>query len=42
MTDGAATLSGAVHSLPEHDAVVAAAAATRGVSRVVDQLSVRP
>ena len=42
MTDGVATLSGAVHSLPEHDAVVAAAAATRGVSRVVDQLSVRP
>ena len=42
ITDGAATLSGAVHSLPEHDAVVAAAAATRGVSRVVDKLSVRP
>lgn len=41
ISDGAATLVGDVHSLSEHDAVIAAAAATRGVSRVVDRLSVR-
>jgi len=34
------TLEGAVDSLPEHDAALAAAAATRGVSRVVDHLSI--
>jgi osmotically-inducible protein OsmY len=37
---GVVTLEGAVASLPEHDAALAAAAATRGVSRVVDHLSV--
>ncbi len=37
---GVVTLEGAVDSLPEHDAALAAAAATRGVSRVVDHLSV--
>ncbi|HWI81145.1 BON domain-containing protein [Ramlibacter sp.] len=37
---GVVTLQGAVDSLREHDAALAAAAATRGVSRVVDHLSV--
>jgi osmotically-inducible protein OsmY len=37
---GVVTLRGDVDSLPEHDAALAAAAATRGVSRVVDRLSV--
>lgn len=37
---GVVTLEGSVDSLPEHDAAMAAAAATRGVSRVVDHLSV--
>jgi len=41
--DGAVvTLRGKVHSLPEHDAAVGAAWATRGVSRVVDGLLVEP
>jgi osmotically-inducible protein OsmY len=34
------TLAGTVDSLPEHDAVVAVANATRGVSRVVDHLAI--
>lgn len=38
--DGVVTLRGDVDSLPEHDAALAAAAATRGVSRVIDRLSV--
>jgi osmotically-inducible protein OsmY len=37
---GVVTLKGDVHSLPEHDAAVGAAWATRGVSRVVDKLQV--
>lgn len=37
---GVVTLEGAVDSLPDHDAALAAAAATRGVSRVVDHLAV--
>lgn len=37
---GVVTLSGDVHSMREHDAVVAAASFTRGVSRVVDKLSI--
>jgi osmotically-inducible protein OsmY len=37
---GVVTLEGNVDSLSEHDAAVGAAAATRGVSRVVDHLSV--
>ena len=36
------TLSGDVHSLPEHDAAIVAASSTRGVSRVVDRLAVAP
>ena len=35
------TLAGTVDSLPEHDAVLAVANATRGVSRVVDHLAIR-
>lgn len=38
---GVVTLRGNVHSLPEHDAAVGAAWATRGVSRVVDGLVVK-
>lgn len=34
------TLQGTVDSLPEHDAVLAVANATRGVSRVVDHLAI--
>lgn len=37
---GVVTLRGDVDSLSERDAALAAAAATRGVSRVVDQLSI--
>lgn len=37
---GVVTLEGDVDSIAEHDAALAAAAATRGVSRVVDHLSV--
>jgi osmotically-inducible protein OsmY len=37
---GTVTLEGEVDSLPEHDAALGAAAATRGVSRVVDHLSI--
>lgn len=37
---GTVTLEGDVDSLSEHDAALGAAAATRGVSRVVDHLSV--
>jgi osmotically-inducible protein OsmY len=37
---GVVTLSGKVHSLAEHDAALGAARATRGVSRVVDKLTV--
>lgn len=39
---GVVTLKGEVHSLPEHDAALGAAWATRGVSRVVDKLEVAP
>jgi len=38
---GTVTLQGTVGSLVERDAAVAAAAATRGVSNVVDRLSIR-
>lgn len=38
---GTVTLHGTVESLVERDAAVAAAAATRGVSSVVDRLSIR-
>jgi osmotically-inducible protein OsmY len=34
------TLEGSVDSLPEHDAALAAASATRGVSHVVDHLAI--
>jgi osmotically-inducible protein OsmY len=37
---GVVTLKGQVHSLPEHEAALGAAWATRGVSRVVDKLEV--
>jgi osmotically-inducible protein OsmY len=37
---GVVTLKGNVHSLPEHEAALGAAWATRGVSRVVDKLAV--
>jgi osmotically-inducible protein OsmY len=37
---GVVTLQGSVDSLPEHHAALAAAAATRGVSRVVDHLAI--
>jgi osmotically-inducible protein OsmY len=37
---GVVTLKGKVHSLPEHDAVLGAAWATRGVARVVDKMEV--
>lgn len=37
---GVVTLSGHVHSLPEHDAICGTASAARGVSRVVDYLKV--
>lgn len=37
---GVVTLKGKVHSMPEHDAAVGAAWSTRGVSRVVDLLSI--
>jgi osmotically-inducible protein OsmY len=37
---GVVTLKGKVHSLPEHEAALGAAWATRGVSRVVDKLQV--
>jgi osmotically-inducible protein OsmY len=37
---GVVTLTGEVHSLPEHDAALGAAWATRGVSRVVDKLRI--
>jgi osmotically-inducible protein OsmY len=39
---GVVTLSGDVHSMAEHDAAINAAWSTRGVSRVVDRLTVRP
>lgn len=39
---GTVTLEGQVDSLSEHDAAVGAAAATRGVARVVDHLAVSP
>lgn len=39
---GIVTLSGDVHSMAEHDAAINAAWSTRGVSRVVDRLTVRP
>jgi len=37
---GVVTLKGQVHSLPEHEAALGAAWATRGVSRVVDKLEI--
>jgi osmotically-inducible protein OsmY len=37
---GVVTLRGTVHSLSEHDAVVGAATAARGVTRIVDRLEV--
>jgi len=37
---GVVTLKGKVHSLPEHDAALGAAWATRGVARVVDKVEV--
>lgn len=40
VADGVATVSGPVHSMAEHDWVVQAASTTRGVTRVVDELSV--
>ena len=38
---GVVTLRGDVHSLPEHEAALGAAWATRGVSRVVDKLRIQ-
>jgi len=40
MADGVATVTGPVHSMAEHDWIVQAASTTRGVTRVVDKLSV--
>jgi osmotically-inducible protein OsmY len=37
---GVVTLSGSVHSMPEHEAALGVAYATRGVTRVIDKLRV--